>query len=218
MPDVAQVTIINSALFQLGQEPVADLSDASLQGSVAAVKLLRVMEEARDTVLRRHGWNCALNYRTLSPVVLANDPPNWRYPTTFLVPGDGLRVWEIENLLECFWGPRWQVNSVETQSGSQMVVRAAAGQGPLAGASVDDLNVAYIRRCNWASLDAHLRDAIAFDLAARGCYSVTGARDKALDAKAEAKVLMAVSSDATQEGGQPPLAPSIPQALRNLSR
>lgn len=211
----AQTSIVNRALFQLGQEPVADLSEASLQQSLSATKLMRVIEDSRDTVLRRHGWLCALSYQTLSPAVIPAEV-NWRYPAVFLLPGDALRVWEIGGVVfnghESCWAPRWQMGSTETNAGSRQIIRSINPCGTL--------NVAYVRRCNWASLDAHVGDAVAFDLASRGAFSVTGdaGLQKKLETQAEAKALLAVSVDGTQEGGQPPLAPSIPAALRMLSR
>lgn len=216
MTDTAQVAAVNTALELLGQEPVTDLSDASLEASNAAVKVLRVIETARDTVLRRHGWVCALSYVTLAPAVIV-EPPNWRYPTAFLLPGDGLRVWEIEGQVfdPCLpggWGVRWQVNTVETADTARTVIRAA---GELTG-----LNVAYVRRANWAALDPHVRDAVAHEAAARAGYTVTGDRNVAggIAKQAEARFQIAVSVDGTQEGGQPPAAPSIPAWLRAMSR
>ncbi|HUO22697.1 MAG TPA: hypothetical protein VMU59_09305 [Caulobacteraceae bacterium] len=221
MSDPAQVKIVNTALFQLGQEPVADLSEASRQGSVALVKIMRVMEQARETVLERHGWLCALEYVTLTPAEVAGAAPNFRYPTTFLLPGDALQVWEIEGCRREDWGPRWQVGSVEAAGGaSRKIIRAASSEwlGPCQ--TVDRLNVAYVRLANWASLTRQLADAVAFEMAARAAFSVTGDKGlmSALAKAAEDKIIKAIGADGTQEGGQPALAPSIPQRLRNLSR
>lgn len=215
MADAIQVDVMNTALAALGQEPVIALDDAALQQSVAATKLLRHMETSRDTVLRRHGWLCALEYAALPPSTLPGYA-NWRYPYVYMLPGNALRVWEIEGVLfngqETCWGPRWQVGTIDANGGSaQQIVRST---------SSDTLNLAYVRRANWAALDKHVLDAIGYEIAARGAYAVTGDRGKAKDAKAEAeaKVMLAISTDGTQEGGQPPWAPSIPQMLRNHSR
>ena len=56
MSDLYRVRAVNKALFLMGQEPVPDLSDASLEASQAAVKCLRAIDDARDTTLRRHGF------------------------------------------------------------------------------------------------------------------------------------------------------------------
>lgn len=216
MADAIEVAVLNTALGALGQEPVADLSDGALQSSKAAVKLLRHLETARDVVLARHGWVCALDYGTLSPATLEGYT-NWRYPTVYLLPEGALRVWEIEGVTftgdESCWAPRWQVGTIDAPAGSaRKIIRAVNG--------VAQLNAAWVRRANWAALDPHVRDAVAYEVAARGAYSVTGERGVAADKRkeAEANVIMAISVDGTQEGGQPALAGSIPAALRNRAR
>lgn len=224
MPDVAQVQIVNTALGLLGQEPVIDLGEASLQGSIAATKLMRVIEQARDTVLRRHGWICALKYVTLPPALI-DGYVNWRYPTVYVLDADALRLWELEGVTptagsafdpNC-WGPRWQAGTEETDSGSRQVVRA---QNQAADGSSPSINIAYVRRCGWSSLDATVADAIAYETASRGALSVTGmqAMSDKMTARAENKVMQAISVGDTQEGGQPSWMPSIPAQLRNLSR
>lgn len=216
MADDAQVRIVNSALFQLGNEPVVDLSDTALQASNAAVKILRVLDSARDTVLARHGWLCAMAYAQLAPSVI-DGAASWKYPTSYLLPGDGLRVWEIDGCPlddwhRTHWGPKWELGTIDTDMGPRQIIRACDADPAL--------KVAYTRRCSWGALSAHVADAIAFDVAARACYSVTGdnTRASALMKYAENKALLAVSTDGTQEGGQDPLAPSIPAALRAYSR
>lgn len=215
MADAAQVAIMNTALALLGQEPVADLDEAARTGSVALTKLLRHMDTARDVVLARHGWVCALEYVTLSAAVIPGYT-NWRYPTVFYLPGNALRVWEIDGCPETDWGTRWQAGTVETGAGARRIVRAASAWN----GGVDGLSVAYVRRANWASLDIHVADAVAHDLASRGCYAITG--DKAAAdrwaQRAETRAVLAVSTDGTQEGGQPGLSASIPARLRAQAR
>lgn len=230
MADVAQVSVMNKALFQLGNEPVTDLSDASLAQSNAAVKLLRVMDDSRKTILHRHGWVCALTYATLAP--MASPPANFRYAAAFQCPGDFLRVWEVPNPFEDgvnssvipagdFYGwadpnfypvERWQLNTIENANGATSVI--------VTKDALSTLNLVYVRFASWAALDPHVSDAVAYDMAARGCYSVNGDQSAAtkLEKIAEQRVLAAISVDATQEGGQPPYAPSIPASLRNWSR
>lgn len=217
MTDVAEVAVINRALALLGQEPVSDLGESSLQRSLSATKLARHMADARDTVLRRHGWLCALEYKTLTPATLSGYA-NWRYPSVYQLPGNALRVWEIEGVTAngrepgC-WEPRWQLGTVDTEAGgAQLIIRAREADAAL--------NVAYVRRANWAALDAHVTDAVAHEVASRGAYQVTGDLGKAqkIAQAAEQKVLLAISVDATQEGGQPPPAASIPAAIRACAR
>lgn len=238
MSDRNKVKVVNKALSRLGKEPVPDLGDASLAASNAAVKLLRVIEDVRDSVLRRHGWECSLTYQTLAPAagapVSPSGAPNWRYQTAFPVPGDFLRVWEIQNpwmnlalnglvppddwgMAAAWPGPylpeeRWQVNTVENDVGSTSQI--------LTYDQLDSLNLCYVRRVGWGALDPHLRDAIAEQLAFEGCFDVTGdqARADKLEKSAEGKIQLAISVDGTQEGGQPPLATSLPGLIRNVSR
>lgn len=217
-----QVDVINTALGFLGKEPVADLSETSLASSVAAVKLMRSIETSRATVLRRHGWLCALEYASLTPAI-GPGFCTWRYPIAFLAPGAALRVWEIAGQLADGreWGgePRWELGTVETGSDAQIVIRVGRRWGDWAGCADGNLNIAYVRLANWAALDPHVADAIAVDCAWRQCNSITG--DKALTAQLqkakEDAVQMAISVDGTQTGGQPPLASSIPAAIRRFA-
>ena len=251
----AKTNLVNDALQWLGNEPVTDLSDASLAASVAAIKILRVIERSRDTVLARHGWTCALEYVSLAPATIANYVPPPAYPSVFLMPADALRVWSIDGQATASatwqgWEPRWQVGTTEADGSTRLIVRGAqpvtsdgldgTGLGyqfglgwssapsssdagatdttPVGGLSA--IAMVYVRRCDWASLDPNLADAISTTMAARACMSVTG--DSSLTMKlqkaAEQAVQLAIGSEATQEGGQVPLAGSIPAALRGYCR
>lgn len=222
MSDVAQVNVINTALAALGKEPVADLSDASLARSGAATKLLRSIDAARETVLVRHGWLCALQYATLPPARLAN-ATNWRYPLAFQVPGASLRVWEVAGDIldgrELGHEPRWEFGTVEADAAATKIIRVRKGFEQICCDDGGCLNIAYVRLANWASLTPHVADAIGYDCARRQAYSITGDKTlaQALKADAENAVQMAISTDATQQGGQPSLAPSIPRAIRRFA-
>lgn len=229
--DVYKVKTVNTALAQLGNEPVADLGDTSLAGSNAAVKILRVLDDARDTVLARHGFTCALSYDELAPMPQA--PAGFRYTTGFLCPGDFLRVWEVPNPF-CLtlnigvvppgdWGlvmdpalfypqERWQLATIETDVGARSVIMTAD--------ALQSLELCYVRRAAWGALSIHVRDAIGFEAAARACYSINGdlSAQSRLQQAAESKVQLAISVDATQEGGQPPMMTSTPMMLRAISR
>lgn len=251
----AKTQIVNDALNWLGNEPVTDLSDASLAQSVAAVKVLRVIERARDTVLARHGWTGALEYVTLAPATIANYTPPPAYPSVFLLPADALRVWSIDGQVTLTavwqgWEPRWQVGTTEADGAPRLIVRGAApvmspgldgsgmgyqfGLGWSSAPSSSDggsssstpanglsgVDVVYVRRADWASLDPNLADAVSMTAAARSCNSITGDAKlaMALDKKAEDKIMIAIGSESAQEGGQYPLAASIPAALRGYAR
>src|SRR5436305_1972726 len=74
-------------------------------------------------------------------------------------------------------GARWS----SAASFGDAVAGGASGFGPL--------NLAYVRRAAWLALDTHVREAVAYELAGRGCYSVTGDMSAArtMDATAEGK-------------------------------
>jgi len=208
-----KVDVMNGALFALGQEPVTDLTQNSIDQSNAVFKLLRFLDVARDLVLARHGWACALEYARLAPTVLAGYE-NWRYRYTYLIPAGGVNVWEIEGhrWFEGFgWGvhgDRWEVGSFDIDTGSRKIIRSFDGV---------ELKVAYVKRRNWEALDVHVADAIALTAAARGCKSVTGSADKSIDDKAEQQVMLAMGIDGTQAHGQPLLGLSRPAEIRRIA-
>lgn len=216
-----KVDVINTALGFLGKEPVADLSEVTLETSVAATKLLRSIEAAREAVLLRHGWLCALQYATLPQAVIPNYS-NWRYPLVYFLPGDALRVWEIAgNILDgrpfAFSEIPWELGAVQVADAARKVIRVGDNCGlPSADGS---LNVAYVCRANWQALDGHLCDAIAAETAWRQCVSITGdkAAMTALGKQKEDFVQLAIGKDATQTGGQPAWAPSIPAQIRRFA-
>lgn len=205
-----KVDVMNRALEALGNEVVADLSEASQDRSNALVKLLRVADAARDRVLRRHGWKCALEYTQLAPVVIANYT-NWKFPVTYELPGNGLRVWLVEGCREDAFGGRWELGTLDQDRGARVIIRSRDNRPAL--------NVAYIRRASWEALDMHLADAVGLTCAGFAAYSITG--DKGLGAQilqqAEKIILENISVDATQEEGGEVLAPDIPWTLRRMA-
>lgn len=251
----AKTNIVSDALNWLGNEPVPDLSAASLAASSAAVKILRVIERARDTVLARHGWTCALEYVNLTPATVVNYTPPPAYPSLFLLPPDALRVWSVDGQTTASatwqgWEPRWQVGTTEADGATRMILRGAqpvyeagldgsglgyqfgGGWSPApsssdAGAAtgvvpggLSGVAIAYVRRAHFASLDAHVADAVAMQCAWRAAIAITGDAGVAAHAKngAEKAIMDAIGAEANQEGGQPALAGSIPAALRNMAR
>lgn len=210
--DDLRVRVVNTALTALGQDPVEDLLEASLDASMAAVKVLRVLDDARDTVLATHGFFCAMTYGTLQ-VSIIPDQSNWKYPYTFLLPADALAVWEIEGtpLTEFYspaWCGRWEIG---TTDGPRQFIRAKDSC---------PLNAGWTRRADWGALSVLVRDAVAYEAAYRSAVSVTGdaATMKSLEGPKKTKLTDAISKDGTQGGGDPPLAPSIPAMIRASSR
>jgi len=138
--ETAKTEAVNSALIACGKEMVPDLSDQSLQSSIAARKIVAVLPRAKKTILMKFGWTCALEYTTIQPSVIPNLPPNRRYRTTFLMPGDFLRAWEVQGVPcqwdeanKCWppftWEPRWQLGTTEVNGSTQKFIRASAGPG-----------------------------------------------------------------------------------------
>lgn len=222
----AQVQVMNVALGALLCEPVPDLGDASVAKSGGLYKLLPLADLARQAVLCRQGWLCALEYVRLAPQPTPpcpddQDPSCWPpphpFPAIYQLPGDCLRVWSVNGLClwlsdTVSWADRWQVLTQDTDLGSTHIIRARWGCG--------NLPVSYVRDCAWGALTPSLIDAVGYDLAARGCMNITGKGRLAVSLKqqAEEKFQIALGIDGTQEGGQEPWAPSIPQMIRNLSR
>jgi hypothetical protein len=233
MPADPQVRVMNVALGQLGKLPVTDLSEQSLRASTAAMKLQAFMEDARDAVLERHGWLCAMTYAILSPATDAAVAADgaWKYPTYYVLPGDVVKIWEVRTptLIQPFWseidwiafsqlgpaiieGEAWEVTTKDYPDGSS--------QDILRTDLLDQVAISYCRRCNWAAMPFLMLQAVGFDLAARGCYTVTAdqQRQVKLEQLAEQKIQLALSSESMLEGGQPAIAPSIPARIRQISR
>jgi hypothetical protein len=224
---------MNIALAQLGKLPVTDLNEQSLRASSAAMKLIGFIDDARDWVLERQGWLCAMRYAQLNPATdaqIAADA-NWRFPTYYALPGDLVKVWEVRTptLIQPWWGDidwiafselgppvmegeAWQVTTIDSQDGSsQKILRTDLQCG---------LCISYTNRCNWSAFSFTLLQAIGFELAALGCYTVTAdqQRQAKLEQLVEQRVAMALSEEATQEAGMAAIAPSIPARIRAITR
>jgi hypothetical protein len=229
----AQTRAMNIALAQLGKLPVTDLMEQSLRASSAAMKLYAFMDDAMEHVLERQGWLCAMTYALLNPATSAQIAAdgNWRFPVYYALPGGCLRVWEVRtpSLIQPWWGDidwiafselgppvmegeAWQVTTIDSSDGSsQKILRTDLQVG---------LAISYTRKCNWAALPFIMLQAIGFELAALGCYTVTAdqQRQMKLEQLAESKVQLALSVEATQEAGMASIAPSIPARIRAISR
>lgn len=153
----AATRIVNAALVQLGEDPVASVEGDPLPGRL--VKILPHLQPAIDAVLVTYGWLCALEYATLTPSPTITG--NWKYPHHYLAPEGALRFWTIERLTG------WERGTWENQP----VLRAVEG---------GTLNVAYVKRRDADALDANVGDAVAFELAARACQSLNGSVELAL--------------------------------------
>lgn len=175
----AVTSLVNSAFAQLGEDPVSDVTLTPTPARVT--KIMPHVQDAIDAVLVRYGWLCALEYATIYPEPTI--PGNWRFQHHYVIPEGGLCFWRVERTTG------WERGVQERDDGATRdVLRAIEG-----GA----LNVAYVKRREAEALTVNVRDAVAFELAARACQSITGNGDLALKLqKAAAEALSsAIGSD-----------------------
>lgn len=86
---VSTVTIVNQALFDLGQKAISSLSDNRKSARLAAGRYPTL----RDEVLRSHPWNCAERRVALAAETTA---PVFGPANSFVRLPDDLRVLEVE--------------------------------------------------------------------------------------------------------------------------
>lgn len=171
--------IITGALVQLGEDAVTsiDLDPAPSR----LTKILPHLQDAIDAVLVKYGWLCALEYETLTPSDLV--PTNWRFEYAYILPEGALRFWEVSRITG------WERGVWEAAGGAtQPILRAKEG-----GA----INVSYVKRRAADALDANVRDAVVFELAARACRSMNGSVERALELRrlADQAVITAQATD-----------------------
>ena len=82
------VSICSNALLMLGAAPIADLNEDNDRARLAA----NLFDPARDMVLRRHPWNCAVKRIALAPDVTA---PAFDWTYQFTLPSDWLRTLSV---------------------------------------------------------------------------------------------------------------------------
>jgi hypothetical protein len=86
----AEVEVANGALVHLREAPLNSLDD----DRTAAVHVRAHFGSVRDALLRRHPWNFAETRDTLAQDPLAS---KGKFDLTFPLPGDCVRVFEVEN-------------------------------------------------------------------------------------------------------------------------
>ena len=82
------ITICSNALLMLGDNPIASFDEDNDRARLAS----NLWPMARDAMLRRHPWNCAIQRVVLSPLVTA---PAFGFNYQFELPGDWLRTLSI---------------------------------------------------------------------------------------------------------------------------
>lgn len=88
MSTATPVSICSNALMMLGDTPISSFDDGTDRARLAS----NIWPTARDYVLRRHPWNCAIKREILNP---DETPPAFDYAYQFTLPGDFLRVLSI---------------------------------------------------------------------------------------------------------------------------
>lgn len=82
------VSICSNALLMLGKTPIASMTEDSDRAQYCA----NLYPMVRDTLLRKHFWNCAIKRVLLSPDAVA---PAFGYTAQFPLPSDFLRLYEV---------------------------------------------------------------------------------------------------------------------------
>lgn len=82
------VSICSNALMMLGKSPIASLQEDNDRAKYCA----NLYPSLRDSLLRKHFWNCAIKRVLLSPDAVA---PAYGYTAQFPLPSDFLRLMEV---------------------------------------------------------------------------------------------------------------------------
>ncbi len=133
----ADIDIINAALSKLGEQPLLAVSDPSPPGRLAN----RTYADIRDALLRELPWNFAMKRDALAADAAA---PSWGYDRQFVLPGDCLRLVQIDNDGDEDW----------RNEGGKIVTDMVA-----------PLNIRYVARVAEGLMDATFREALAARLA-----------------------------------------------------
>ena len=92
----ADIDIINAGLSKLGEQAILAVTDPSPPGRLAN----RTYADIRDALLREFPWNFATKRASLAADPVA---PEWGFTTKYNLPGDCLRLVEINNLGDDDW-------------------------------------------------------------------------------------------------------------------
>ena len=140
------VTICSNALLQVGDKPIASLSEATDRALICA----NLWPQVRDYILRKHPWACARTIVDLAPESSAYSA-DWDY--SFVLPGDCMRVWQV--------GPKnWRLRFERV--GRRILTDASS------------LFLVYQKRLEDPTLwDADMVDAACAEMASRLAYPIT---------------------------------------------
>lgn len=172
------VEIANLALRKMGQDRIASLDDEN--EAARAVKDVHLL--ARDIVLRKHPWNCALALKVLAPDAAA-PPFGFTYAYSFPTSPFCLRVWRLD--ADEHPRAKWKARGRKIHT----------DEGPA-------LYVEFISRLDDPEqFDANLAEAVAAEIAAKTAFRITASRtaEKEMNDWARETIPEARSYDA-QEG------------------
>jgi len=134
---MADIDIVNAALSKLGEQPLLAMTDASVPGRLAN----RTYEDIKDALVREFPWNFAMKRTSLAADPVA---PAWGFAYKFNLPGDCMRVVDIEN----DYNYDWRVE------GGTIVTDLSA-----------PLNIRYVGDVLEGAMEATFREALAARLA-----------------------------------------------------
>ncbi len=151
----SKIGIINSALSQLGEAPINDVTDNSRAGRLAE----RTYDDLRQGLLRDHPWNFAM---TRLSIAASSTAPVWEFERAFPLPSDCLRVVEVYN-------PSLLKYRIENTSAGTVIVTDLSS--PLKIKYTADLEDAN-------RMDPKFREALAARLAMDWAEEITGTAAK----------------------------------------
>lgn len=152
----SEINIASNAIIRLGGEPISSFSDGGAPGgNKHGVIAGNLWPEVRDAALRSHPWNCAVKRVKLAPMT---EKPAFGYSNQFALPGDWLRVLDINDNQQ--YDPDFRV---ETYGSTRVLL-----------VSKESVNLRYIYRNEDVSKwDSMLVIATELMMAVAMCYPVT---------------------------------------------
>lgn len=196
MPVTAKTKIINASLALIGEPGYDDIEVSPAPPKLA--KVLGLIDDVTDWVLRRHPWLCCMKYASLT---VADRAGNWKYPYVYELPVTCVKVYEVASDYPFAKG-------AETVSAAQKIV--------IWSESNAGLDVAYVELKPYEAFDADLRNVIAHELAARGAGAIQEdyAKGERLHKKAMELLALGEGAESGEEGNQDVLVRSTFAGLR----
>ena len=196
MTVTAKTRIINGALSLIGEPGFDDVEVSPAPPKLA--KVLALIDDVVDFVLRRHPWLCCMKYTTLTA---ADRAGNWKYAYVYDLPATCVKVYEVNTAYRFAKG-------VETVSAAEkIVIWSDSGAG---------LDVGYVELKPYEAFDADLRNVIIHERAARAAGSIQEdyAKGERIHKKAMEMLALGEGAESGEEGNQDVLVQSTFAGLR----